>query len=157
VQIPPGVATGQYMTLRGVGNVGTRGGPRGDVHVLFDVAEDPRFERDGEDIYTEVLVTYPQLALGGEVSVPTVTSQLMLQIPPGTQSGHVFHLRGRGLPRVNAGGTGDFHVRVQVWTPERVTDEERQLLTRLAELLPGVPADGRGKGFWAKMKEALGA
>ena len=161
VQIPAGVATGQYMTLRGVGNAGARGGPRGDVHVLFEVAEDPRFERDGEDLYTEVLVTYPQLVLGSEVSVPTVTSHVPLSVPPGTQSGHVFHLRGRGLPRVNANGTGDLHVRVQLWTPERVTDEERQLLARLAELQPGVPADGRGKGagggFWAKMKEALGA
>jgi len=159
VQIPPGVATGQYMTLRGVGNAGPRGAPRGDVHVLFEVAEDPRFERDGEDLYTEVLVTYPQLALGSEVSVPTVTNHMALSVPPGTQSGHVFHLRGRGLPRINAGGSGDLHVRVQLWTPERVTDEERQLIARLAELQPGVPADGRGKGggFWAKMKEALGA
>ncbi|HVE33129.1 MAG TPA: molecular chaperone DnaJ [Gemmatimonadaceae bacterium] len=160
VQIPAGVATGQYMTLRGVGNAGSRGGPRGDVHVLFEVAEDPRFERDAEDLYTEVLVTYPQLVLGSEVSVPTVTSHAALSIPPGTQSGHVFHLRGRGLPRVNASGSGDLHVRVQLWTPERVTDEERQLLARLAELQPGIPADGRGKGaggFWAKMKEALGA
>ena len=159
MQIPPGVATGQYMTLRGVGNAGPRGAPRGDVHVLFEVAEDPRFERDGEDLYTEVLVTYPQLALGSEVSVPTVTNHMALSVPPGTQSGHVFHLRGRGLPRINAGGSGDLHVRVQLWTPERVTDEERQLIARLAELQPGVPADGRGKGggFWAKMKEALGA
>jgi molecular chaperone DnaJ len=161
VQIPPGVATGQYMTLRGVGNAGSRGAPRGDVHVLFEVADDPRFERDGEDLYTEVLVTYPQLVLGSEVSVPTVTSHVSLSVPAGTQSGHVFHLRGRGLPRVNANGSGDLHVRVQLWTPERVTDEERQLIARLAELQPGVPADGRGKGsgggFWAKMKEALGA
>ncbi|HVX40170.1 MAG TPA: molecular chaperone DnaJ [Gemmatimonadaceae bacterium] len=157
VQIPAGVATGQYMTLRGVGNAGTRGGPRGDVHVLFEVAEDPRFERDGEDLYTELLVTYPQLVLGADVSVPTVTGHVMLTIPAGTQSGHVFHLRGKGLPRVNAGGSGDLHVRVQLWTPERVTEEERTLVERLAEIQPGVPADGRGKGFWAKMKEALGA
>lgn len=157
VQIPAGVATGQYMTLRGSGNAGTRGGPRGDIHVLFEVADDPRFERDGEDLYTEALVTYPQLVLGAEVTVPTVSGHTLFDVPAGTQSGHVFHLRGRGLPRVNGGGTGDLHVRVQLWTPERVTDEERQLLGRLRELQPGVPADGRGKGFWAKMKEALGA
>jgi molecular chaperone DnaJ len=157
VQIPPGVATGQYMTLRGVGNAGSRGGPRGDVHVLFEVGDDPRFERDGEDLYTEMLVTYPQLVLGAELSVPMVTGHVALTVPPATQSGQVFHLRGRGLPRVNGGGTGDLHVRVQLWTPERLTEEETRLLERLAELQPGVPADGRGKGFWAKMKEALGA
>jgi molecular chaperone DnaJ len=157
VQIPAGVATGQYMTLRGVGNAGSRGAPRGDVHVLFEVADDPRFERDGEDLYTEVLVTYSQLVLGTELSVPTVNGHMNLSVPAGTQSGHVFHCRAKGLPRVNAGGNGDLHVRVQLWTPERLTDEERQLVTRLGELQPGVPADGRGKGFWAKMKEALGA
>src|SRR2546423_13258118 len=146
VQIPAGVATGQYMTLRGVGNAGSRGAPRGDVHVLFEVADDPRFERDGEDLYTEVLVTYAQLALGAELSVPIVSGHFTLTMPPATQSGQVFHLRGRGLPRVNGGGQGDLHVRVQLWTPERLTDEERQLLERLAELQPGVPADGRGKG-----------
>ena len=157
VQIPAGVATGQYMTLRDVGNTGTRGGPRGDVHVLFEVADDPRFERDGEDLYTEVLVTYAQLVLGAELSVAGVAGHIGVDVPAGTQSGHVFHLRCRGLPRVNAGGVGDLHVRVQLWTPDRLTDEERQLVARLGELQPGVPADGRGKGFWAKMKEALGA
>jgi len=157
VSVPAGVATGQYMTLRGVGNAGARGTPRGDVHVVFEVADDSRFERDGEDLYTEVLVTYTQLVLGADVSVPAVNGHMMLNVPPGTQSGHVFHVRGRGLPRVNAGGTGDLHVRVQLWTPDRLTEEERQIVSRLGELQPGVPADGRGKGFWAKMKEALGA
>ena len=157
VQIPPGVATGQYMTLRDAGNAGMRGGTRGDVHVLFEVADDPRFERDGEDLYTEVLTTYPQLALGSQVSVPTVSGHMTLDVPAGTQSGQVFHLRGRGLPRVNSNGMGDLHVRVQLWTPERFTEEERQIIARLGELQPGVPADGRSKGFWAKMKEALRA
>jgi len=156
VQIPAGVATGQYMTLRGVGNAGTRNGERGDVHVVFEVADDPRFERDGEDLYTEVLVTYPQLVLGATVEVPTVTSTVVLSIPPATQSGQVFHLRGRGLARVNSGGTGDLHVRVQLWTPERLSDEEKRLVEQLATVSSAVPSE-RDKGFWAKMKEALGA
>jgi molecular chaperone DnaJ len=157
VKVPAGVATNQYMTMRGVGNAGARGGQRGDVHVIFEVADDPRFERDGEDLYTEALVTYPQLVLGADISVHLVSSQMILHLPPSTQSGQVFHLRGRGLPRVNGGGTGDLHVRVQLWTPEELNDEERTLIARLGELQPAVPADGRGKGFWAKMKEALGA
>jgi len=157
VQIPAGVATGQYMTMRGVGNAGTHAGPRGDVHVLFDVAEDARFERDGDDLYTEVLVTYPQLVLGADVTVPTVTGEVVLTMPAGTQSGHVFDLRGKGLPRVNSGGAGDMHVRVQLWTPDRLDDEARSIVLRLAEIQPNVPADTREKGFWAKMKEALGA
>jgi molecular chaperone DnaJ len=156
VQIPPGVATGQYMTLRGVGNAGARRGERGDVHVVFEVEDDRRFERDGEDLYTEVLVTYPQLVLGATVEVPTVTASVALSVPAATQSGQVFHLRGRGLPRVNSNGTGDLHVRVQLWTPDALSEEEERLITQLGQVQRSVPAD-RGKGFWAKMKEALGA
>ncbi len=155
VQIPAGVATGQYMTLRGMGNAGPRGGPRGDVLVVFDVADDPRFERDGEDLYCEVLVSYPQLVLGDDVEVPAVTTTVSLRIPPGTQSGQVFNVRGRGLPRVNASGVGDLHVRVQLWTPDSVTRDEEALLRKLAETQK--PPQSREKGFWTRMKEALGA
>ena len=155
VQIPAGVATGQYMTLRGLGNAGPRGGPRGDVLVVFEVADDPRFERDGEDLYCEVLVTYPQLVLGDDVDVPAVTSTVSLRIPAGTQSGQVFNVRGRGLPRVNASGVGDLHVRVQLWTPDSISREEEALLRKLAETQKA--PQSREKGFWTRMKEALGA
>jgi len=154
IKVPAGVATGQYMQLRGVGNAGTRGGPRGDVIVVFDVVEDDRFERDGEDLYCEVLVSYPQVALGAEVEVPGITGALTLDIPAGTQSGHVFTMRGKGLPRVNASGTGDLHVRVQVWTPPSLSREERALVEQLAEMQEK-PPEKREKGFWAKMKEAI--
>lgn len=157
VQIPAGVSSGQYMTLRGVGNAGPRGGGRGDILVVFDVADDPRFERDGEDLYTEVLVSYPQLVLGADVEVPTVTGAMTVRIPGGTQSGQVLHLRGRGLPRVNSSGVGDLHVRVQLWTPDQVSREEEGLLAQLAALQGAPPQQGRSKGFWTKMKEALGA
>ena len=157
VRIPGGVATGQYMTLRGVGNVGTRGGGKGDVLVVFEVEDNPRFERDEEDLFTEVLVTYPQLVLGTELVVPGLTgNEFKVKVQPATQSGHLFHLRGKGLPRVNASGTGDLHVRVQVWTPETVGDEEKKLLKRLAELHGNAPTE-RNKSFWSRMKEALGA
>jgi molecular chaperone DnaJ len=155
VQIPAGVATGQYMTLRGLGNAGPRGGPRGDVLVVFEVADDPRFERDGEDLYCEVLVSYPQLVLGDDVEVPAVTTTVSLRIPAGTQSGQVFNVRGRGLPRVNASGVGDLHVRVQLWTPDSVSREEEALLRKLAETHKA--PQSREKGFWTRMKEALGA
>ncbi|HTK50986.1 MAG TPA: molecular chaperone DnaJ [Gemmatimonadaceae bacterium] len=155
VQIPAGVATGQYMTLRGMGNAGPRGGPRGDVLLVFEVADDPRFERDGEDLYCEVLVSYPQLVLGDDVEVPAVTTTVALRIPPGTQSGQVFNVRGRGLPRVNASGVGDLHVRVQLWTPDSVTRDEEALLKKLAETHKA--PQSREKGFWTRMKEALGA
>ncbi|HST07924.1 MAG TPA: molecular chaperone DnaJ [Gemmatimonadaceae bacterium] len=155
VRIPAGVATGQYMTMRGVGNVGPRGGPRGDILVVFEVEEDQRFERDGEDLYTEVLVTYSQLALGATVDVPMVTGSVNLQVPAGTQSGQVFNLRGRGLPRINSSSFGDLHVRLQLWTPDSLSDEECDLLRRLGEMQKVPPA--RPKGLWSKIRESLGA
>jgi molecular chaperone DnaJ len=155
VRIPAGVATGQYMTMRAVGNVGPRGGPRGDILVVFEVEEDPRFERDGEDLYCEVTVTYPQLALGANVEVPMVAGTVTLQIPAGTQSGQVFNLRGRGLPRINSSSTGDLHVRLQMWTPDSFSDEEATLIRRLGEI-QSVP-EHRSKGLWSKLKESLGA
>jgi molecular chaperone DnaJ len=155
VRIPAGVATGQYMTMRGVGNVGPRGGPRGDILVVFEVEEDPRFERDGEDLYTEVLVTYPQLALGANVDVPMVTGSVHLQVPAGTQSGQVFNLRGRGLPRINSSSSGDLHIRLQLWTPDNLGGEESELIRRLSEVQK-VP-EPRPKGLWSKIRESLGA
>jgi molecular chaperone DnaJ len=143
------------MTIRGVGNVGPRGGPPGDILVVFEVEEDPRFERDGEDLYCEVMVTYPQLALGANVEVPMVSGTVTLQVPAGTQSGQVFNLRGRGLPRINSSSTGDLHVRLQMWTPDTFSDEESELIRRLGEIQK-VPA-GRPKGLWSKLRESLGA
>jgi molecular chaperone DnaJ len=156
ITVPPGVATGQYMTIRGAGNVGPRGGPRGDVLVVFEVEDDDRFERDGEDLFCEVLVTYPQLVFGADIPVAGLTGDLSLRVPAGTQSGTIFHLRGRGLPRVNGSGTGDLHVRVQLWTPPSVSGEEEQLLRQLAALQGQAPSS-REKSIWSKMKEALGA
>jgi molecular chaperone DnaJ len=156
VKVPAGVATGQYMTMRGVGNVGPRGGGRGDILVVFEVEEDPRFERDGEDLYCEVLVTYSQLVFGADVEVPTVSASVTLHVPPRTESGQVFHLKGRGLPRVNASGVGDLHVRLQLFTPEEMTPEEETLIKRLGEIQKA-PLQRRAKGFWSKIKESLGA
>jgi molecular chaperone DnaJ len=156
IKVPAGVATGQYMTMRGVGNVGPRGGGRGDILIVFEVEEDPRFERDGEDLYCEVLVTYPQLVFGADVEVPTVSASVTLHVPPRTESGQVFHLRGRGLPRVNASGVGDLHIRLQLHTPDTLIEEEERLIKRLGEIQVA-PLERRAKGFWSKVKESLGA
>ena len=156
INVPAGVATGQYMTLRGAGNVGPRGGPRGDVLVVFEVEDDERFDRDGEDLFCEALVTYPQLVFGADIEVPGVLGDLSLRVPSGTQSGQVFHLRGRGLPRVNATGVGDLHVKVQLWTPQSLEDEEEAVIKKLGTLQGETP-ERREKSIWSKMKEALGA
>jgi molecular chaperone DnaJ len=156
VQVPAGVASGQYMVMRGVGNAGPRGGPRGDIAVVFDVQDDPRFERDGAELFTEVLVTYPQLVLGADIEVPGVGGKLSLRLPAGTPSGHVFTIRGRGLPRVNEKGNGDLHVRVQLWTPTSVSADQKKALEQL-RAVEGAPPERRPKDLWGWLKEALGA
>ena len=156
ITVPAGVATGQYMTMRGSGNIGPRGGTRGDVLVVFEVEDDARFDRDGEDLFCEALVTYPQLVFGADVAVPGILGDLSLRVPAGTQSGAVFHLRGRGLPRVNATGIGDLHVKVQLWTPQSLQPGEEAVIKQLATMHHQAPPQ-REKSIWSKMKEALGA
>jgi molecular chaperone DnaJ len=159
VEIPAGVSSDNYLTLRGQGNVGPRGGPRGDVVVVIEVEEDPRFIRQGEDLIYDLAVSFSQAALGAEVEVPTVTGMEKVQIPAGFQSGNVLTLRGRGLPQLGGGAKGDQHLRVHVWTPTQLTSEQEELFRRLAELEGPVPG-GEGKsrqGFWDKVKGAFAA
>ena len=154
---PRGRGDGAVHDDARAGNAGARGGPRGDVLVVFEVADDPRFERDGEDLYTEVLVTYAQLVLGADVQVPYShddTSRCACRRE--RRAGRCSTCTARGLPRVNASGTGDLHVRVQLWTPQSLTDEEETLIRALRNA-EGPPPATRARGFWSRMKEALGA
>lgn len=159
VDIPPGVGSGDYLTLRGQGNAGPRNGARGDVLVLIEVEDDPRFVRDGADLLYDLGITFSQAALGADVEVPTVTGATRLTIAPGTQSGHLLRIRGSGLPVLNASGRGDLIVRVTVWTPRELTPKHEELFRQLAEMEAPVP-ERRGQeesgGFWTKVREALG-
>jgi len=157
-EIPPGVSSENFLTLRGKGNVGPRGGPRGDIIVLLEVKEDPRFLRDGKDLLYELPVTFAQAALGAEVEVPTVEATARLTIPQGIQSGEILRLRGQGLPGLHGHGKGDLLVRVRVWTPRKLTKEQERVLRELIELEDAPPVDaGRPeeKGFWSKVKGAF--
>jgi molecular chaperone DnaJ len=156
--VPPGVTAENYLTLRGRGSVGPRGGPRGDVVVLLDVEEDERFARDGSNLVHERPVTFAQAALGAEVEVPTVKGTARVDIPSGTQSGTLLRLRGQGLPDLEGRGRGDLLIRVVVWTPEPLSSEQEKLLEQLREVEDDAPEriDGRDrKGFWSRMKEAF--
>ncbi len=160
VRIPPGVTSENFITLRGRGNVGPRGGTRGDVVVLLEVEDDPRFLREGSDLVTQVLVTPAQAALGARVEVPTVEGATELQIPAGIQGGEALRIRGAGLPELNAGVRGDLVVQVRVWTPSRLTPEQRELYERLLECEDPAPEHtearaGAGRGFWSRVREAF--
>ena len=156
VRIPPGVATGNYLTLRGQGNVGSRSGLRGNVVVVLEVQEHELFRRDGDDVVLEQAISFPQAALGTTLTVPTLDGPAELAVPPGTQSGAVLALRGRGIPRLSGGGRGDQRVRIRVWTPVKLSPEERRLLEQLAgHENQQPPAGARGSGLWEKMKEVF--
>jgi molecular chaperone DnaJ len=159
VEIPAGVSSDNYLTLRAMGNAGPRGGPRGDVLVVIEVEEDPRFVRDGSDLFYELPVSFSQAALGQEVDVPTVHGEEKVRVPAGAQSGDVLTLRGKGLPHLAGGGRGDQHVRIHVWTPTELTPEQQELFRRLAEVEGPAPARGANgqKGFWERVKDAFAA
>jgi molecular chaperone DnaJ len=154
VEIPAGVSSNNYLTLRGQGAAGVRGGPPGDLQVLLEVREDDRFERQGDDLVLELPVSFSQAALGVELPVETPTEAVLIRVPAGAQSGTVIKLRGKGLPRLGDSGTGDLLIRVQVWTPDRLTDEQSRLFRELA-LHEGDPP---GKNnLWHRIKDVLGA
>ncbi|HEX2166005.1 MAG TPA: molecular chaperone DnaJ [Longimicrobiales bacterium] len=158
VNVPPGVSTGDYLTLRAQGNAGVRGGPRGDVLVVLDVEEDERFLRDGADLIYELPITFSQAALGAELEVPTIGgTAARLRVAPGTQSGRLLRMRGRGLPQLQSTNRGDLIIRVVVWTPTTLTPEQEEAFRRLAKV--EAPAervdDDRDRGFWSRVKEAL--
>ena len=154
VRIPAGVESGNYLTLRGEGNVGPRGGPHGDLLIVIEVETHPVFQRQGDDVVFEMGITFPQAALGAEIEVPTLNGTTMLTIPPGTQSNDVLRLPGRGLPRLGGGARGDELAQISVWVPTRLSTEERRALEQLADSENFIPPKS-GKGFWSKVKEAF--
>jgi molecular chaperone DnaJ len=137
VRVPPGAATGTRMRLPGQGQAGRRGGPPGDAYIEFSVQPHPVFSRQGDDLVCHLEIGMVQAALGTEVEVPTLSPNGAAErifVPPGTQPGTEFRLRGKGMPRLRGLGRGDLLVRVKVKVPERLSREERELLRRLAEL-----------------------
>jgi molecular chaperone DnaJ len=159
LEIPAGVSTDDYLKLSGRGNVGAMGGPRGDILVVVDVESDPRFERHGDELVFNLAVTMSQAALGARVEVPTIIDgPAALEVPAGVQSGQALRLRGKGMPRLRGSGRGDQVVRVLVWTPTKLSREEREAFERLRDVESEAPApDVSEPGFWERVKRAFTA
>lgn len=134
VSIPAGIDEGQQIRIAGKGEPGINGGPPGDLFVLIQVKKHDFFERDGDNIYCEMPLTFTQAALGDEVEVPTVHGKVKLKIPAGTQTGKIFRLKGKGVPNVRGYGQGDQHVRFKVVTPTNLTEREKELLREFNKL-----------------------
>ena len=161
VRVPAGIATGQRLRLSGEGEAGGPGGPPGDLYVVIHVQEHPFFHRDGNDLYCEVPLNFPTLALGGEIRIPTLEGEEPFKVPEGTVGGQSFRLRSRGMPDVSGRGRGDLFVTVKVITPKKLSKEQKNLLQQLATSLPKeqfepTPVDHEDKGLFDRVKDIFG-
>ena len=132
IKVPPGVEDGQHLKLRGQGDAAGSGGETGDLYVVINVLPHPKFQRVESDLLLEMPISITQAALGAEVEVPTLGGRAKIRVPAGTQTGSVFRLRGKGMPRLQGMGAGDLHAKVKIKTPSSLTDRQKQLLEALA-------------------------
>jgi len=146
LKIPPGVDTGTSIRVRGKGEAGELGGPSGDLYVVIQVKPHRIFRREGDDLYTEVPLFFTTACLGGEIEVPTLRSSVKMRVPPGTPTGKVFKLRGKGMPSLHERGQGDEYVRVIIQVPTKLTSQEKKLLEEFERL-----EHERNKGIFKKM------
>lgn len=155
VKIPAGIDDGQQLRVSGQGEPGVNGGPAGDLYVVFHVRTHEFFERDGEDVYCEMPITFVQAALGDEVEVPTLHGKVKLKVPAGTQTGTKFRLKGKGISNVRGYGIGDQHVIVRLITPTKLSDKQKQMLQEFAELTGNAPQGEEEESFFSKVKRAF--
>lgn len=133
VKIPAGVENGSTIRVKGKGEAGLRGGPSGDLYVVTQVAPHKYFRRDHADVWLDLPITYPELALGAKIAVPTLTGQVTLKVPAGSQADQVLRVGGKGAPRLRGMGRGDMFVRLKVVVPGKLNAEEKELLNKLTK------------------------
>lgn len=160
-KIPAGIATGQRLRLYGEGEHGSAGGPPGDLYVVVHVQEHDLFQREGDDLYCDLPINFPTLALGGEVRVPTMVGDEEIRVPAGTQPGAKFKLRGKGMPNVSGRGHGDLYAITRVAVPKKLTKEQKHLLEELTKTMTQDKVerdagDDADKPFFEKVKDIFG-
>jgi len=154
INIPAGVAEGMQLSVGGKGNAAPRGGINGDLLVLIEEEEHPELKRDGSNLFYDSYVNFADAALGTSIEIPTVDNKVKIKIEPGTQSGKVLRLKGKGLPDVNSYGIGDLLVNINVWTPQNLSAEEKKALEAFRTSKNFEPKPNRKeKGFFDRMKE----
>jgi len=152
IQIPAGVADGMQLNVQGRGNE-MPGGVAGDLIVLVEEAKHESLERDGNNIIFNLHISFPQAVLGADVEVPTVSGKARIKIEPGTASGKVLRLRGKGIPDVNGYATGDQLIYVDVFTPKKLSNDEKAMMKQLLESENFIPDPSKERGFFDKMKD----
>ena len=157
VKIPAGVTSGNYITLRGQGNAGLRGGPAGDLIVLIEEEDHKYFEREGNNIIYDLRISVPQAILGTEVEVPTLKGKAKLKIDAGTQPGKLLRMREKGIISLNSNGTGDQYVRVNVYIPGKLSAQEEKLIRELerSEHFDPATEHDASEGFFKRIKKVF--
>lgn len=154
VDIPAGVQEGMQLSLSGKGNAGERGGFAGDLIVLIEEETHPVLHRDGLNVAFDLHIPFPDAVFGTQVEVPTIDGRAKIKIPAGTQSGKIFRLKGKGFPHVNSYEKGDQLIQVNVWTPQQVSSEEREMLEKMQESSNFQPKPEKNeKSFFDKVRE----
>jgi molecular chaperone DnaJ len=143
------------VRVSGQGEPGVNGGPPGDLYVVLNVKEHKFFEREGQDIFCEMPVTFVQATLGDEIEVPTLTGRVKLKIPEGTQTGTYFRIKGKGVPAVRGKMQGDQHIRVKIITPKKLNDRQKELLRDFAEVSGDELPEEQQEGFFDRVKKAF--
>jgi molecular chaperone DnaJ len=156
VDIPAGVSSANYLTMRGQGAAGPRGGPPGDLLVMLEVKDDERWTRQGDDLVYDLALSFSQAALGGSFEIPSPYGDEKVKIPAGTQTGTVFRVKGKGLPKLGSDAKGSLLVRTAVWTPEGLTPEQERLFKEIGKL-EGEAPKRTTRGLWDRLREAMGA
>lgn len=155
ISIPAGIDDGQQIRIAGKGESGINGGPPGDLYVVVEVRPHEYFQREGDNIYCELPLTFAQVALGDEIEVPTVHGKVKLKIPAGTQSGKVFRLKDKGVPNVHGRGVGDQHIQVKVVTPTNLTTKQKEILREFNELGGNDPTEEQEDSIFKRFKKAF--
>jgi len=154
INIPAGVGDGMTLNVAGKGNAGPFGGIPGDLLVQIEEEEHPELKRDGVNLYYDLYVNFADAALGATVEIPLVKGKAQIKVDAGTQSGKILRLKGKGLKEVNGYGQGDLLVNINVWTPQKLNDEEKKLLEKLRDSANFKPAPGtKDKSFFQRVKE----
>ncbi len=161
LEIPAGVQEGMQLSMGGKGNAGERGGPPGDLLILIEEERHPHLRRHELDVVYQLHVSFPEAVLGTQVEVPTIDGRAKIKIPAGTQSGKIFRLKGKGFPAFQSYEKGDELVEVNIWSPQNLSNEERDLLEKLKNSPnfkpgPNAKTEKEDKTFFDKIKDALG-
>ncbi len=154
LEIPAGVEAGMQLSMRGKGNAGAKGGANGDLLINIEEVPHDHLHRDGMNVIYELYLNFADAALGTSIEIPTITGRAKMKIPPGTQSGKIFRMKGKGLPSVQNYGVGDQLIQVNIWTPKKLSSKDRSLLEQMKEMPSFNPDPGKSDGgFFDRMKD----